>query len=146
MVSTKPAPYRAFSERTAEIRLTITGVVGLRKSVSPVFRDSEWPSKSMSSPSRPYRSMIALDRADELVPGRGGGELHLAVRAADGEQHLLAGLLGPDRGDELGLALHARAFGAGQRLNRMSPEVTDVGSPKARLMMSQSAGTSAIRR
>ena len=35
---------------------------------------------------------------------------------------------------------------AGQRVKRMSPEVADVGSPKARLMMSQSAGTSAIRR
>ena len=35
---------------------------------------------------------------------------------------------------------------AGQSVNRMSPEVADVGSPNARLMMSQSAGTSAIRR
>src|SRR5438034_7008797 len=34
---------------------------------------------------------------------------------------------------------------AGQRLKRMSPEVTEVGSPKARLMMSQAAGTSDIR-
>ena len=35
---------------------------------------------------------------------------------------------------------------AGQRVKRMSPEVATVGSPNARLMMSQSAGTSAIRR
>ena len=35
---------------------------------------------------------------------------------------------------------------AGQSVKRMSPEVADVGSPKARLMMSQSAGTSAMRR
>ena len=34
---------------------------------------------------------------------------------------------------------------AGQRVKRMSPEVTEVGSPKARLMMSHSVGTSAIR-
>src|SRR6478672_8863140 len=33
----------------------------------------------------------------------------------------------------------------GQRLNRMSPDVTDVGSPNDRLMMSHAAGTSAIR-
>jgi hypothetical protein len=35
---------------------------------------------------------------------------------------------------------------AGQSRKRMSPEVTLVGSPNARLMMSQSAGTSAMRR
>lgn len=33
----------------------------------------------------------------------------------------------------------------GQSAKRMSPEVTEVGSPKARLMTSQEAGTSAIR-
>ncbi|CPU67080.1 Uncharacterised protein [Mycobacteroides abscessus] len=38
---------------SAEMRLTITGVVGERKSVSPGFRYSEWPSKSMSTPSSP---------------------------------------------------------------------------------------------
>src|SRR6266545_2694437 len=32
-----------------------------------------------------------------------------------------------------------------QRLNRMSPEVTEVGSPNARSMMSQAFGMSAIR-
>ena len=35
---------------------------------------------------------------------------------------------------------------AGQSAKRMSPEVAVVGSPKARLTMSQSFGTSAIRR
>ncbi len=40
------------------MRLTITGVFGFLKSVSSTFRDSEWPSKSMSRPSRPYSSMI----------------------------------------------------------------------------------------
>lgn len=34
---------------------------------------------------------------------------------------------------------------AGQRLKRMSPEVVEVGSPKARLMTSQLPGTSAMR-
>src|SRR5256885_6838024 len=34
---------------------------------------------------------------------------------------------------------------AGQRVNRMSPLVTEVGSPKARLMMSHASGTSAMR-
>ncbi len=34
------------------------GVVGARKSVSPVAREREWPSKSMSRPSSPYSSMI----------------------------------------------------------------------------------------
>lgn len=34
---------------------------------------------------------------------------------------------------------------AGQSEKRMSPEVTDVGSPKARLMTSHESGTSAIR-
>ena len=34
---------------------------------------------------------------------------------------------------------------AGHRLKRMSPDVTEVGSPKARWMMSHAAGTSAIR-
>lgn len=33
----------------------------------------------------------------------------------------------------------------GQSWKRMSPEVTEVGSPKARLMTSHEAGTSAIR-
>ncbi|CPU67081.1 Uncharacterised protein [Mycobacteroides abscessus] len=33
----------------------------------------------------------------------------------------------------------------GQRLNRMSPDVTLVGSPNARLMTSHESGTSAIR-
>ena len=33
---------------------------------------------------------------------------------------------------------------AEHRLNRMSPEVTEVGSPNARSMMSHAAGTSAI--
>src|SRR6266545_1841971 len=35
---------------------------------------------------------------------------------------------------------------AEQRVNRMSPEVTEVGSPNERLMMSHAAGMSAIRR
>ena len=35
---------------------------------------------------------------------------------------------------------------AEQRLKRMSPEVTEVGSPNARSMMSQADGMSAIRR
>lgn len=60
MVRTKAGPYLAFSVLTAEIRLTITGVAGARKSVSPVARESEWPSKSMSSPLSPYSSMIVL--------------------------------------------------------------------------------------
>ncbi|WP_260665641.1 hypothetical protein [Cellulosimicrobium cellulans] len=33
----------------------------------------------------------------------------------------------------------------GHRLNRMSPDVTDVGSPNARLMTSHESGTSAMR-
>lgn len=33
----------------------------------------------------------------------------------------------------------------GQSLKRMSPEVTEVGSPKARSMTSQESGTSAMR-
>src|SRR5690606_41962904 len=42
----------------------------------------------------------------------GRGEPHLAVLAADGDQHLLARrLLVADRGLELGVALHARALG-----------------------------------
>lgn len=53
MVRTKSAPYLALRDFTAEIRLTMTGLVGLRKSVSPVFSESEWPSKSMSRPSSP---------------------------------------------------------------------------------------------
>ncbi len=55
--------------------------------------------------------MIALDRGHEGVAGRGGVQLHLAVLAADGDQHLLAGrLLGLDRGLELLLALDSRAL------------------------------------
>ncbi len=57
----------------------MTGVVGLRKSVSPVLSDSEWPSKSMSSPSRPYRSMMAATELTNAVPGGRGGQLDLAV-------------------------------------------------------------------
>lgn len=53
MVRTKSSPYLALRVFTAEIRLTITGVVGLRKSVSPVASEREWPSKSMSRPSSP---------------------------------------------------------------------------------------------
>ena len=133
--------------RSAEIRLTITGVVGLRKSVSPVLSDSEWPSKSMSSPSRPYRSMMAAT------------ELTNASRAA-----VVVSCTWPfwppiEMSTFLPCACLARiaamnsasvsTFGhsaAGHSWNRMSPDVTDVGSPNARLMMSHAAGTSAIRR
>ncbi len=59
IVRTNFSPYFALRVFRAEIRLTITGVVGgFLKSVSFAFRDSEWPSKSMSRPSRPYASMI----------------------------------------------------------------------------------------
>jgi hypothetical protein len=128
------------------MRLTITGVVGLRKSVSPAFRYSEWPSKSMSSPSRPYRSMIA------------DTDLTNASRAAVEVSCTWPFAPPMEISTFLPCACFARmaavnsasdsTFGhsaAGHSVNRMSPEVGVVGSPNARFTMSHAAGTSAIR-
>ncbi len=144
MVSTKFGPYLALSVRIAEIRLTMTGLVGFLKSVSPVWSDSEWPSKSMSRPSRPHLSMIAeteltnVSRAAVVVsctwpfwpPIEISTFLPLARLAA------MAALKSASD-STVGHSV------AGQRLNRMSPEVTEVGSPKERLMKSHESGTSA---
>ncbi len=71
-MSTNPEPYLALSVFSAEIRLTTTGVVGLRKSVSPALSDSEWPQHLLAL------RLVGLDRGDEVgvaldVPAFGDG-------------------------------------------------------------------------
>src|SRR3954447_20235859 len=145
MVSTKFAPYLALRDLSAEMRLTMTGVVGFLKSVSPVFSDSEWPSKSMSTPSRPYLSMMELtertnvsraavvsSRTWPLAPPMESSTFLPACRLAR---------MAAMNADSVSTPAHSPA---GQRVNRMSPEVGEVGSPNDKLMMSHAAGMSAI--
>ena len=115
-------------------------------SVSPVFSDSECPSKSMSSPSSPYLSMIAetdctnLSRAAVVVsctcPLAPPMEISTFLPCA-----CFARMAAMNSASDSTFGHSA----TGHCVNRMSPDVTEVGSPNARLMMSHAAGTSAIR-